>query len=111
MAEGNSFSDQLVKAFRDMTSTQKAVVGAISLTVVLALAGLVFWANQEQMDVLASNLAPTDANAMVESLKKQGVSYDLSSDQRTLYAPKDKVGELRLKFAGDGILTGDKLGW
>ncbi len=111
MAEGNSFSDQLVKAFRDMTSTQKAVVGAISLTVVLALAGLIFWAGQEQMDVLASNLAPTDANAMVESLKKQGVPYDLSSDQRTLYAPKDKVGELRLKFAGDGILTGDKLGW
>ncbi|HJW34475.1 MAG TPA: flagellar basal-body MS-ring/collar protein FliF [Holophagaceae bacterium] len=111
MAEGNSFSDQLVKAFRDMTSTQKAVVGAISLTVVLALAGLIFWAGQEQMDVLASNLAPTDANAMVESLKKQGVPYDLSSDQRTLYAPKDKVGELRLKFAGEGILTGDKLGW
>ncbi len=111
MAEGNSFSDQLVRAFRDMTSTQKAVVGAISLTVVLALAGLIFWANQEQMDVLASNLAPTDANAMVESLKKQGVPYDLSSDQRTLYAPKDRVGELRLKFAGDGILTGDKLGW
>ena len=111
MAEGNSFSDQLVKAFRDMTSTQKAVVGAISLTVVLALAGLIFWASQEQMDILASNLAPTDANAMVESLKKQGVAYDLSSDQRTLYAPKDRVGELRLKFAGDGLLTGDKLGW
>ncbi len=111
MAEGNSFSDQLVSAFRDMTTTQKAVVGAISLTVVLALAGLIFWASQEQMDVLASNLAPTDANAMVESLKKQGVPYDLSSDQRTLYAPKDRVGELRLKFAGDGLLTGDKLGW
>lgn len=111
MAEGNSFSDQVVSAFRDMTATQKAVAAAISLTVVLALTGLIFWASQERMDVLASNLAPTDANAMVESLKKQGIPYELSSDQRTLYAPEAKVGELRLKFAGEGILTGDKLGW
>lgn len=111
MAEGNSFSDQVVNAFREMSATQKAVAAAISLTVVLALAGLVFWASQERMDILASNLAPTDANAMVESLKKQGIAYELSSDQRTLYAPEARVGELRLKFAGEGILTGDKLGW
>jgi len=111
MSEGNSFSEQVVKAVREMSATQKAVAVVISLTVVLALSGLVFWASQERMEVLASNLAPTDANAMVESLKKQGVPYDISSDQRILYVPEARVGELRLKFAGEGLLAGDKLGW
>ncbi|HWQ08458.1 MAG TPA: flagellar basal-body MS-ring/collar protein FliF, partial [Holophaga sp.] len=37
--------------------------------------------------------------------------YDLSSDQRTILVPQKQVGELRLSMAGQGLLTGDKLGF
>jgi flagellar M-ring protein FliF len=47
----------------------------------------------------------------VAQLDKMQVPYELSSDQRTISVPESKVGSLRLKFAGDGLLTGDKLGF
>nr|WP_320133712.1 flagellar basal-body MS-ring/collar protein FliF [uncultured Holophaga sp.] len=111
MAGENNLTSQIQRTLQSMTSTQKVVVGILVLTFVLALAGFGVWASHDRMDILASNLAPGDANSIVESLKKQNIPYDLSSDQRTIYVPSKRVGELKLKFAGDGILSGDKLGF
>lgn len=111
MAGENDLTSQFQKAFQSMTATQKVMVGAILAITVLALAGLGIWSNQESMSTLATNLAPSDANAIVEQLKKQNIPYDLSSDQRTVLVPEKRVGELRLNMAGQGLLTGDKLGF
>lgn len=111
MAGENNLAEQLRKAFEAMTVTQRVSVGALSLTVVLALAGLGFWASSERMDVLFSNLPAQDANRIVEELRKQQVTYDLSSDQRTVMVPASRVGELRLKFAGDGLPRGEAIGF
>ena len=111
MAGENDLTSQFQKAFQSMTATQKAMVGVILAVAVLALAGLGIWSSQDTMAPLASNLAPGDASAIVEQLKKQNVPYDLSSDQRTILVPQKQVGELRLSMAGQGLLTGDKLGF
>lgn len=111
MAEPKNLTEQMVSAFREMSGAQRAMIGAISLTVLLALAGLVFWVQTESLEPLGTNLAPSDANAIVESLRKQGIPFELGQDERTVLVPKSKVGELRLRFAGEGILTGDKLGY
>jgi flagellar M-ring protein FliF len=87
------------------------MVAAISMTVLLALAGLGIWAGQESKGVLAANVSPTEASSIVAQLDKLQVPYELSSDQRTILVPESRVGALRLKFAGDGLLTGDKLGF
>jgi len=111
MAGENNLTSQLQKAFQSMSLTQKAMVGAILAIAVLAMVGLGLWASQDTMAPLASNLTPNDANAIVESLKKQNVPYTLSSDQRTVSVPEQRVGELKLKIAGEGLLTGDKVGF
>lgn len=111
MAGENNLAEQLRKAFEAMTVTQRVSVGALSLTVILALAGLGFWASSERMDVLFSNLPAQDANRIVEDLRKQQVTYELSSDQRTVMVPASRVGELRLKFAGDGLPRGEAIGF
>ncbi|MBI4911345.1 MAG: flagellar M-ring protein FliF [Acidobacteria bacterium] len=111
MAGENNLADQFRKAFEGMSPTQRLTVGAISLTVLLALAGLGVWAAQDPMDVLFSNLPPSDANRIVEELRKQQVAYDLSQDQRTVSVPKSRVGDLRLKFAGDGLPRGEAIGF
>jgi flagellar M-ring protein FliF len=111
MAGENDLTSQFQKAFQSMTTTQKAMVGAILAITILALAGLGIWSTQESLAPLASNLAPGDASAIVELLKKQNIPYDLSSDQRTILVPEKRVGELRLSMAGQGLLTGDKLGF
>lgn len=111
MAGESNLADQFVNAFKSMSATQRVMVAAISLTVLLALAGLGLWAGQESKGVLASNVSPQDASAIVAQLDKQQVPYELSSDQRTILVPQSQVGPLRLKFAGDGLLSGDKLGF
>jgi flagellar M-ring protein FliF len=87
------------------------MVAAISLTVLLVLGGLGIWAGQESKSVLAANVSPQEASSIVSQLDKMQVPYELSSDQRTILVPESKVGQLRLKFAGDGLLSGDKLGF
>ena len=111
MAEDNSFTSQFTKALDGMTGTQKGMIAAISLTVLLVLIGFGLWAGQESMGVLFSNLPPLDANRIVEELKKQNIKYELSQDQRTVSVPEARVGDLRLKFAGDGLPQGEGIGF
>ena len=111
MAGETNLAEQLTSAFKDMSATQRVMVVAISMTVLLALAGLGIWAGQESKGVLASNVSPQEASSIVAQLDKMQVPYELSGDQRTILVPESRVGALRLKFAGDGLLTGDKLGF
>jgi flagellar M-ring protein FliF len=111
MAGESNLAEQIRKAFDAMTVTQRVSVGALTLTVVLALAGIGFWASSERMDVLFSNLPAQDANRIVEDLRKQQIPYELSTDQRTVAVPSSRVGELRLKFAGDGLPRGEAIGF
>jgi flagellar M-ring protein FliF len=111
MAGENSLTSQFQKAFQSMTATQKGMVAAITATVFLLLAGLAIWASQESMGTLFSNLPATDANRIVEELKKGNITYELSQDQKTIKVPEGRVGELRLKFAGDGLPKGEGIGF
>ena len=111
MADTSSFSNQFTKAMDSMTATQKGMVAAICLTVLLVLLGFGLWAGQDSMGVLFSNLPPLDANRIVEELKKQNIKYELSQDQRTVSVPEARVGDLRLKFAGDGLPQGEGIGF
>lgn len=111
MAGESNLAEQLTSAFKGMSATQRVMVFAISMTVLLALAGLGIWAGQETKGVLVSNVSSQEASSIVAQLDKMQVPYELSGDQRTILVPESKVGPLRLKFAGDGLLTGDKLGF
>ena len=111
MADESKLAAQLQKAVEDMTTTQKGMVAAITLTVLLVLVGFGLWASQESMGVLFSNLPPADANRIVEELKKGNTKYELSQDQRTVLVPEARVGDLRLKFAGDGLPKGEGIGF
>lgn len=110
MAE-TSLTAQLQKTLAGLTGTQKVMIGSIMLTVILALSGFGVWFSHENLTVLFSNLPPTDANRIVEELKKQNIPYELSSDQRTVQVPETRVGELRLRFAGEGLPMGEGIGF
>jgi flagellar M-ring protein FliF len=111
MAGESDLAGQFRKAFDGMSSAQRMTVGAILLAVLLGLAGLGIWASQESMGVLFSNLPAQDANRIVEELRKQQVRFELSTDQRTILVPESRAGELRLKFAGDGLPRGEAIGF
>jgi len=111
MADDSNITSQIQQTLKDMSSTQKGMVAAISLTMVLVLVGFGLWASQESMGTLFTNLPPLDANRIVEELKKSNIKYELSQDQRTISVPEKRVGELRLTFAGEGLPKGEGIGF
>src|SRR4051794_974953 len=63
------------------------------------------------MGPLFSNLSATDASAVVDQLKSQGVQYQLTGGGATVLVPEGQVYDLRVSLAGKNLPAGDSGGW
>lgn len=104
-----------LERFRSALSTislgQKVVIGL--LTVGLLLGGFFFyrWITAPTYAPLFSNLAATDAAAIVDELNAAGVAYDLADGGATIMVPNDQVYDLRLSMSGKGLPAGSDTGY
>src|SRR3954467_10774622 len=90
---------------------QKVVIGL--LLVGLVLGGFFFysWITAPTYSPLFSNLASTDASAIVDELDAEGVTYQLTDGGGTIMVPKDQVYDLRLTMSGKGLPAGKDTGY
>jgi flagellar M-ring protein FliF len=90
---------------------QKVVIGL--LVAGLLLGGFFFynWITAPTYSPLFSNLASTDASAMVDELDAEGVTYQLTDGGQTIMVPKDQVYNLRLAMSGKGLPAGADTGY
>src|SRR5436305_8719693 len=90
---------------------QKVVIGL--LAVGLILGGFFFynWITAPTYSPLFSNLASTDASAIVDELNAEGVSYQLADGGATVMVPNDQVYNLRLTMSGKGLPSGQDTGY
>ncbi len=110
----NSFSDytsQLGVALKKLTFKQKVGISVSVLVSVAALIWLIAWANRPTYSILFSNLEPADASKIVDKLKQQSVSYQIGDNGRAILVPKDRVYELRLQMAGQGLPQSSVVGY
>ena len=110
----NSFSaytSQLSSAVRKLTLGQKVGIGAAVVVSIVALVMLVTWANKPSFGILFSNLEATDASKIIDKLKQQSVPYEISDGGKAILVPKDKVYELRLQMAGQGLPQSSVVGY
>jgi len=78
----------------------------IFVTTGLVAAGflfLVFWAQQPEHSLLFSRLSPEDSSAIIEKLKNQRIPYELTEGGKAIMVPAERVHELRLQLAADGL--------
>lgn len=89
--------------FGSFTPGQKAV--SIVAVIAIAVGGYFFatWVSKPTYSPLFSNLASTDAAAIVEQLDADGVPYELTDGGNTILVPKDQVYTLRLQMSGQGL--------
>jgi flagellar M-ring protein FliF len=90
---------------------QKVVIGL--LVAALAMGGFVFyrWITTPTMAPLFSNLASTDASAIVDELNAAGVSYELADGGGTILVANAAVYDLRLQMSGKGLPAGSDTGY
>jgi flagellar M-ring protein FliF len=97
--------------FSTISLGQKVVIGL--LLVGLTFGGFFFfrWITAPTQAPLFSNLASTDASAIVDELNAAGVAYTLTDGGQTIMVAKDQVYDLRLSMSGQGLPAGQDTGY
>lgn len=90
---------------------QQILLGAIVLTFVLAGAMLLRWAGKPDMRMLYKDLGPEEASAITEKISEAGIAYELRNGGTAIYVPKEKVYQLRLDMAKEGLPAGEQGGY
>ncbi len=94
-----------------LTAAQRAVLLGVTLGLFVGLGALLFWAGTPEYGVLYAGLPLEDAADVAEQLRADGVPFRLEGGGRTVLVPADKVYDLRLSLAGQGIPKGGVVGF
>src|SRR3546814_2811000 len=89
----------------------KPVLLAAAAAVVAVIVVLLRWARTPDYGVLFSNLEDRDGGAIVAALTQQNIPYQLSSTGNAILVPRDKVHEVRLQLAQQGLPRGGETGF
>jgi flagellar M-ring protein FliF len=103
----NAFSAGLARL--DAAQKTKLALGALAL-VVIALA-LFFMGRQPDMRVLYANLSDKDGGAIVAQLTQMQVPYRYAEGGGAIMVPADKVHDVRLRLASQGLPKGSVSGF
>lgn len=101
---------QLQNKFAAIPVGQKIMAVAGVAAMIAVVIAVVLWANQPVYHLLYANLSPEDAGTITEKLKEMKVPYEIQNGNAVL-VPQEKVHELRLLLAGEGIPSGGGVGF
>jgi flagellar M-ring protein FliF len=102
---------KLLEPFLALSTGKRLVVGGVALVSLLAFAALITVANKTDYRPLFANLTSDDAGEIVKKLKEQKVPYQITDDGKAIMVPSDKVYDLRLSMASDGLPQGGGVGY
>jgi flagellar M-ring protein FliF len=93
-----------IKAFLARYSLQQklSMVAAAGLVIVLTWT-LVYFVNRVSFQVLYSDVDPAEAQSIVTRLQGMQTPYELSEDGRTISVPSNKIAEVRIQLASEGL--------
>lgn len=92
---------------------QRAILVALVFMFIIGGAVLIYWVRKPDMRMLYHDLSPENASKIVEKISELGVAYELHNGGTSIYVPVDKVYQLRMDVAGEGLETGSIVqpGW
>ncbi|MDA8138522.1 MAG: flagellar basal-body MS-ring/collar protein FliF [Desulfobacteraceae bacterium] len=105
----NSIAD-ILKQLRAIIQTMSASkMMALFILVAATVAGLVMmitWSGKPDFVPLYAHLTPEDAGEVVAALREKKIDYQLSHDGTTVQVPHEKLYEVRLDLASQGLPRG-----
>ena len=102
--------ERLREAFNRLSDQQKVVFMVAVAAIVAVIVGSILWSRQPDWKVLFSNLTEKDGGAIVANLEAQNIPHRYS-DTGSLLVPADRVHEVRLKLASQGLPRGGLVGF
>ena len=114
-ASAAATQDQEKKGLNDLFARLRAnpripliIAAAATIAVVFAL---VLWAKAPSYSVLYNNLSDEDGGAIVTQLTQMNIPYRFAESGGALMVPDEKVHELRLRLAQQGLPKGGSVGF
>lgn len=103
--------NRLLEPFLALPQGKRWMVGGVVALCVSAFALLILIANKTDYRPLFSNLTSEDAGEIIKKLKEQKVPYQIAADGKAVMVPSDKVYDLRLSLASEGLPQGGGVGF
>ena len=97
--------------FWQTTNGKRIVIGGAIAGVVAIVAALWLWTSAPEYKVLFSNYTDKDGGAITASLDQMGVKYKFSDSGSAILVPADRIHDLRLKLAQQGLPRAGNVGF
>jgi flagellar M-ring protein FliF len=101
-----------IKAFLARYSLQQKLGMVFSAGLVVALMWtMVYYVNRVEYQILYSDLDPQEAQSIVTKLQTLQAKYELSNDGTTIRVSSDKLSEVRIQLASEGLPESGRVGF
>lgn len=97
--------------FNSLDAGKKISLVTVASFIVITLIGVVLWASKTRYKVLYTDLNKEDSNKVQIFLKENGVSVQVSDDQKTVSIPEDMAEVTRLKMLTSGFSFSGTVGY
>ncbi len=102
---------RLIEPFMALSPGKRMLIAGVAFLSAAAFAILILVANKTDYRPLFTNLSAEDAGEIVKKLKDSKTPYQVTPDGKGLMVPSDKVYELRLTLASEGLPQGGGVGF
>ena len=103
-------AERLRDAFNRLGSQQKLVFIVATAAMIAIIVGAILWSRQPDWKTLFSNLDEKDGGTIVTVLEQQNIPHRYS-ENGALQVPADRVHDIRLKLASQGLPRGGMVGF
>ncbi len=107
----NIILKDIKKLWDGLELTQKLVIMLLLIASIFTISFVAIKSMEPDWGVLYSDLTETDANAVIESIKKSGYPFKLSDDRKTILVPLKAKEELRLLVAQNDVIQDSNPGF
>ncbi|MCK6405497.1 MAG: flagellar M-ring protein FliF [Rhodocyclaceae bacterium] len=109
-ASDSAFNRARVALSRLNNQQKLTLMLAVAAVVTLAV-GALLWSRHGDFRVLFSNITERDGGAIISALEQQNVPYKFSDGGSAILVPGDRVHEIRLRLASQGLPKGGAVGF
>ena len=102
---------RLTAPYMTLPPARRWMVGMVAVLSIMGFGTLIMISNRIDYKPLFANLSNEDAGEIVKKLKEQKVSYRIAADGKAILVPTDKVYDLRISLASDGLPQGGGVGF
>jgi len=103
--------NKLKQIFYQLSTKQKVAFAALTTLAILSLFVLFVWVSRPEYALLYSKLEPGDAAQIIDDLKAGSIPYKLEAGGTTIMVPKKQIYELRLRYAGQNLISSGHVGY